>query len=299
MPFLDEIELLVSDNASTDATEQLLNQYIQDSPLDVRYRRISKNILGEQNFYQAMQAGTGQYCWLIGDDDEITGAAVALVLEAIKNHQPQMIICNFSLLSKDFSRVILEKYYAQPKSTLVLDHNQLLQHFGTQLSLISAVVFQKDAFFTISKERYDFFEPYGATFLASVYYAAHNACRAYYIDQPIVLNRTNNMRIEPSWNWERIFIEGFARVLNELQLLGYSRNAVYAAKNSIILKYAVNFIVNAKADRRPYANIYQSLNVWLRDTWTYRLICLPLRLVPDILLVLLKKMIRRLIGVQK
>src|SRR3990167_10199807 len=64
------IEILISDNASTDETqtycESLAKQYSF-----VTYLRNKENLGANKNFQQVMQNAQGDYIWLMGDDDQI------------------------------------------------------------------------------------------------------------------------------------------------------------------------------------------------------------------------------------
>ncbi len=70
-----EIELLISDNASSDGTQQ----FIQDLPredLTLTYIRNSENIGADGNFLQCFEMARGRYFWLVGDDDVILPGAL-------------------------------------------------------------------------------------------------------------------------------------------------------------------------------------------------------------------------------
>ena len=73
------IEIVVSDNASTDGTRAYLD--FAAGPGIVIHHNESNNYL--TNFWTVCQHATGDYCWLMGDDDEPSPGAIGRVLEAL------------------------------------------------------------------------------------------------------------------------------------------------------------------------------------------------------------------------
>jgi len=75
-----EVELLVSDNASTDNTSAYLSQISNQ----IEYYCQHENIGGERNMLTCLGLGSGQFIWLLNDDDAISHNAVAVILSAIR-----------------------------------------------------------------------------------------------------------------------------------------------------------------------------------------------------------------------
>ena len=69
--FKDEpIEYVVRDNGSTDNTSEILQGFMDD-----RRFKISKSVENvglDENLHQAIKAATGEYIWLLSDDDLTT-----------------------------------------------------------------------------------------------------------------------------------------------------------------------------------------------------------------------------------
>ncbi|HEY3419604.1 MAG TPA: glycosyltransferase, partial [Methanomassiliicoccales archaeon] len=75
----------VSDNCSTDETPQVAEWAKQFGSF--RYHRQEKNIGGGPNFYYCSnQLATGEYCWLIGDDDFVRKGAITRIVRIMKDH---------------------------------------------------------------------------------------------------------------------------------------------------------------------------------------------------------------------
>src|SRR5262245_8959742 len=62
------LEIVVSDNASEDATAEIVRRYARLDPR-IRYQRNAVNLGAHENFRLAIGAATGDYCtWLAHDD---------------------------------------------------------------------------------------------------------------------------------------------------------------------------------------------------------------------------------------
>lgn len=80
--YSSEIEICVSDNGSKDGTYELLKKSALLKL--VRIRRNRKNMGYDWNAMAVLKMASGQYCWLIGDDDIIIPENVSKILFALR-----------------------------------------------------------------------------------------------------------------------------------------------------------------------------------------------------------------------
>lgn len=84
------IEIIVSDNCSTDNTESVVKEF--DDPR-IRYYRQKENIGPVNNRNFCLEQSQGQYCLLLLDDDEIDDDFVSTCMDAVKDHcEPGVIL---------------------------------------------------------------------------------------------------------------------------------------------------------------------------------------------------------------
>lgn len=74
-----EVEIVVSDNASTDGTEATVARFRERFPRIV-YRRNPENLGPDRNYLKAVEAASGEYCWLMGSDDVAAPDALSRLL---------------------------------------------------------------------------------------------------------------------------------------------------------------------------------------------------------------------------
>jgi len=92
--FPDEVELVVSDNASSDDTTQAVEEARAFGP--IRYNRNATNIQGNPNFFKlANELARGEFVWVVGDDDTPTEGAVERVLDVLRRY-PELEYININ-----------------------------------------------------------------------------------------------------------------------------------------------------------------------------------------------------------
>ena len=69
-----DVEIVISDDRSTDGLEQELEACLRDSGLSFIYRRQETNLRYDANLRTAIDMSRGRYCLLMGNDDRLTSA---------------------------------------------------------------------------------------------------------------------------------------------------------------------------------------------------------------------------------
>src|SRR3569832_475932 len=185
-----KIEIIVSDNASTDQTGEVVSRFQKAYPY-IQYHRNHTNIGGERNFYAAASLASGAYIWVFGDDDKVEEDAIPIVLRQIESEY-DLIISNFLIWSQDFSMMKKERGISLKEDEIIEDPNSLKEKFGLRLCFISSVIIKKNLFLKSSPVEYEPFVEYGFPFLYSVYAGMLPRCHASYIGSPLVCCRFDN-----------------------------------------------------------------------------------------------------------
>jgi hypothetical protein len=87
---LPQVELIVSDNASPDSTEELMRR-LGNEGLRCRYIRNSTNIGSDLNFLQCYREAAGKYVWIFSDDDYIFPGAIARVVRLLEQAEYDIV----------------------------------------------------------------------------------------------------------------------------------------------------------------------------------------------------------------
>ena len=84
------IEIVISDNASTDSTPEVCRRYAQTQP-NVRYVRQPRNLGATRNFDAVLEQTSGQFFMWLGDDDWLDSNYVRLALSRLET-DPQVAL---------------------------------------------------------------------------------------------------------------------------------------------------------------------------------------------------------------
>jgi len=81
----DIVEIIVSDNASTDNTRDVVNNY--KSYQNFSYYRNQNNLGMDGNFYACYRYASGKFIWIFSDDDFLLPNALGLIVRLLQNNQ--------------------------------------------------------------------------------------------------------------------------------------------------------------------------------------------------------------------
>lgn len=87
----DDIEIIISDNASIDDTSTLVYDY-QTRYKNIKYFRNTTNLGPVKNILWLPNYAKGDYIWFLSDDDMMNSISLEFILEAINNIRPWLIL---------------------------------------------------------------------------------------------------------------------------------------------------------------------------------------------------------------
>lgn len=92
-----DIEVVISDDASSDDTEQLITRLQQFYKYPIIYSRNNCNLGYDRNYRRCLELATGMYCIVLGNDDAIVGdRAIADLVDFLEKEQyPDVGFANY------------------------------------------------------------------------------------------------------------------------------------------------------------------------------------------------------------
>ena len=136
------IEVLVSDNASTDDTRAFV-QEMQKMYKDLRYHCNEKNVGAEGNGHRARQASRGEYVLIAGDDDYFCDGALHVLLNTIRKNRGDAL------------------FYMAQSPTPVQVHRgagalEYIAKLGYAMTWLTAIVMRRDLYLGVKEpQKYD------------------------------------------------------------------------------------------------------------------------------------------------
>lgn len=284
-----EVEVLISDNSSTDNTGDVVRAFQETYPR-IRYHRNARNIGAERNFRLLATLAKGDYIWIFGDDDKMEEHAVARVFESIRAGY-NLTICNYSI---GVEQLVNRSRIPVSRDQTFDDPNDLMKRFGLHLGYISSIVIKKDLFLKLPAEEYEAFAEYGFTFLFAVYNGVANGkCKAEFISEPLFRNRQKN---SGDYDWYKYFVTGSSLIFDELSRKGYARSAVRLAKQRVFTDFVAPNVVGLKIRMNGQGNghVLKILLKYYKQHWQLWAWCIPGLLTPVSLLLFARNIFRRL-----
>lgn len=87
------VEIVISDNASTDGTNDVVQQFKKILP-SVRTIRHAKNVGMDENFCHCFEMASGQFFWMLGDDDLPKSGVLQRIIHLLRNKSPDLLYLN-------------------------------------------------------------------------------------------------------------------------------------------------------------------------------------------------------------
>jgi len=187
----DEVEIAISDNASTDHTKELVIEY-QKKYSNIVYYQSNENKGPDRNYYNAIKIASGEFCWLLGSDDLITSDAIKRVkdqyIQKISNIDFILVtsevydihLKKFSYYSKDELNITSDLYYDNPYDFFV--------RFFCESGL-SGYIVRRNLWINASHEKY---LDTGLLYLGLLYEYLKPKSKILVIEKPCVIYRSGN-----------------------------------------------------------------------------------------------------------
>ena len=277
--FQNEVEIVISDNASSDATQEMVSENLNKYPF-IRYHRNSTNIGGEMNFRFVATLARGNYIWIFGDDDLMLPDAIDIVLRRI-NKNFNIIVCNYPLWSNDFGTLLRERMLPIRTSMILNDHNDVLKIIGLRLGFISMVIIRRDIYLSLPLPEYESYAEYGFPFLYAVYSGIFNQCHAYIETTPVLMQRggQTDTCVNKDW-WYKCFVIGSSLIFDKLKDKGYARTSVQHAKYLVLKDDVTTDLINRRLNGIEIVGIFSLLLTKYKSQWYFWIVLVPVIYLP-------------------
>lgn len=101
----DELEILISDNASTDETSKIIYEYIEKYPQLISYYKNDENIGFDKNLDLIFVKAKGKYVWLLGNSEKLKSGILFELLNKLKKDSYDNVLLNFEIYSEKTSKI--------------------------------------------------------------------------------------------------------------------------------------------------------------------------------------------------
>ncbi|MFA6547756.1 MAG: glycosyltransferase family 2 protein [Candidatus Magasanikbacteria bacterium] len=237
---LSEIEIVVSDNASTDNTRLVVEKFIKQYS-NITYFINKENLGCDANYIESVVNSNGKYAWIIGDDDFILNGALDYLVKYLKNN----ILALYTVQTEkfvDMATVYKKRNYLEnvehfaPKA-----HNEFFAK-NYCIGLLSSMIFNRQMWLDVDRTGY---------FVGWSYYEIALKMIAQ-SNLPFEHNGASLVSTMQSCDWikggtEFYYFINWNRILKKLPSFGYNINYVNQILSSFPKKLIL-MLLRAKAN---------------------------------------------------
>lgn len=148
------VEICINDDASPDPPDKIIKSMKMKYPaVEINYYKNIENMGMDYNFLRSVMISSGEYCWIIGNDDELEPGAIKKVLRYIDDGEIDILVSPFDVYDNKgtFLEHIIPLYADDDKimrfhTDIKEEYNDLIERVQAGDALfcfLSNVVFRK------------------------------------------------------------------------------------------------------------------------------------------------------------
>ena len=192
----NEVQIAISDNASSDQTKELVEN-IQLSYSNIVYYRWQENMGADRNYLRAVEIANGDYCWLMGSDDCVAPDAINKMLKHLKGADIYLVgrmEANFNLEKLQdrywLNEQELDQEFDFSSNKEITRYFNACRSIGGIFSYLSSIVVKRESW-----SRFPCEEKFIGTLYSHVYVLLSmvmNGCTLFYSKEPMIICRGGN-----------------------------------------------------------------------------------------------------------
>jgi glycosyltransferase involved in cell wall biosynthesis len=227
-----KVEILISDNCSTDETPEVVNGFVAHG-LPIRYIRNPENIGSDCNIAQCFNEAAGRYVLILGDDDLLVDGALGILLALLENKRYGVLSMRPYGYDTDFR---LEHPGGGSLVHEYTDVGKFVVAMGAFSTLISAIIISKELLSEVDAREFC-----GSNLVQTnlAYRAALAAEMNVCVDQYLVACKRNNTG---GYAFSQVFVDYLGAILDECQVLGLPPEAVAKLEQRLLIGYYPYYI---------------------------------------------------------
>ena len=293
-----EIEVVISDDASTDETSDVVESY--RTRFQLTYERMAPALRYDRNLLNAVHLARGRYCWLFGDDDRLEPDALTNVLRTLRSlpHLTGLTTDRISFDSALQNRLPVREL-KQRESAHYHDPNQAFLRLLDRLGFLSCQIVRREIWNDIVGQ--ENLEPYFTGYV-QLYVIARMLVTApdwYFLATPCVAFRADNDSFRALGQLGRLRMDvcGYEKITGDV--FGRDTPLYHEAMAEISRTHARHHIVTAKRTGAPISFFWRALTLCIKNYGRYATFWLhsfPVLLMPRAVMLVLRKGYQRLRG---
>jgi glycosyltransferase involved in cell wall biosynthesis len=265
------VELIVSDNCSSDQTPEVVERHISNG-LEIKYLRNKTNLGWARNFIQCFRAAKGQYVLLLGDDDQLMPNCLN-VFSAL-TEQTNFGVIALQPFGYD-NHVTAEQPNIKRAPISFKNSNEFILAVSQFFTLTSALIINKDAVSDVNPD--EFLTTDIATFHIFLR-ASLNSKKNLFVREFLIASKRQNSF---NYNYADVFVVQFWEILFNQRKHGLKEKTIQKLLKKRLLTYYPFYLYDLRLNSRADIHqIRQYLSKLYSDSILYRVWLLPILVFP-------------------
>jgi glycosyltransferase involved in cell wall biosynthesis len=240
----NNIEIVISDNASTDGTKEYLSELIKEnSDLSITYFRQAENLGPDANILNTVRLALGKFVYIVSDDDILVSGAISKLISLINEYPNYDAFClNFKTFDLDPFKVG-KPILSLSNDLSIKTKDEALIFYSSWITFLSVISFRREA---INTEFYR--EKIGTSLLQSyIFIDLISKENGVFVNSEVFLAiRANNTG---GYSFFQVFISNFYELMLHAERIGYSKIAVRKVLSNHALKFLSGFMYSFRFGR--------------------------------------------------
>ncbi|HSI08527.1 MAG TPA: glycosyltransferase family 2 protein [Rariglobus sp.] len=282
---IEGVELIVLDNASPDDTPAIVRKWQGLTPAGVGYERHPENIGGNPNLDAAARRGKGRYVWVLGDDEIVLAGAVKRILLLIAEGA-DFVVLNHTIHDLKMEKQLGPSWFVLTEDRVLKSREETMAMLGPIPGFISAIIARREILTSLNAEQTAHYAAFGFNQLFAFYKGLPVGVQGRVTSSVLIKVRAGNAGL---YNWDDFFVVGLGVIFSDLRRdYNYSSGSVRRALAETIMRYQVGRVLDLKQEGRATAFMARRGFPYYKSCWQYWLFLLPLVLLPQAVIKMLR-----------
>lgn len=234
----NQIEILVSNNMSTDDTDRIADKYMSlGYPLV--YIKNAENIGSDRNIAQCFHRALGKYVLILGDDDVLVDTSVGKIIEELRTGDYGVVFLQPYGYDHDFAKERPLRLFK--RKAVYIDKGKFIRKLGVYSTFISANIINKSLIHS-TVDPYSFAGT-NLVQLFLIYHAVLASQKNLYLPEYLVACKRNN---SGGYNFISIFVTNLNNAFNDFSKKGLPAAAFEGVNKKLITWYFPYYILRMR-----------------------------------------------------
>ncbi len=268
------VELIISDNASPDDTQSIVESFQRDG-MDCRYIKNSSNLGPDGNILQCYEKSQGRYVWIFGDDDVIVPSGVQKVLDCLSAGEYDLVYVS----SHGFTGLTLPHFrsnrrFRQPE--VIANVEDFVSRVNVFLTFIGGNIINKTRISTVPNDPFSSLVGTNLVQLGWIYTALRQYQKGLYIHEQLVGARGENTGGYPLF---KVFGQHLHFITEKWLKIPILNRLIF---NGTLQRFFPGFLLSTRCSRRSFVqeDPHKALALIFKNNYRYWIFDYPIIVLP-------------------